>query len=267
MIFRQVGTVVVVACVVVLLGLVAIGTGRGLAAVLAVLAGLFGIALARVADLYEPTMESVTAAAEHALAFLPGLLVVYFSFNGGGYFAGAVAFAAVVLALVLALRMWFGSEPLAGFGPLAVCSAGALFLYCLWTALSGFWSHAPGRALVETDRALLYLLALLLFASVTRTTGRIRTIVRGVAAGAVIVCVVGLITRVAPDVWPIAPDLQQGRLAYPLTYWNAFGLLAAIGFLLSTHLTCSEREPRLVRVAAACAMPVLGASLYFTFSR
>jgi hypothetical protein len=267
MTLRRAGSAIVVVLAALVLALVAIGTGRGLAAALAGLAALFGLALALVADRYESTLEAVSDVGEHGVAFVPGLLVVFFSFNGGGYFAGPVAFAAVVLALVLALRMSLASEPLAGYGPLAVLSAGALLLFGLWTALSGTWSHAPGRALIEADRVLLYLLALLLFASVTRSTDRMRLIVRGVAAGAVIVCVVGLITRVAPDVWPIAPDLQQGRLSYPLTYWNAFGLLAAIGLLLCTHLTCSEREPRLVRVASAAAIPVLGAALYFTFSR
>src|SRR5439155_15211276 len=91
--------------------------------------------------------------------------------------------------------------------------------------------------------------------------------VGGLAAGAVVVCLVGLITRTMPDVWPIAPDLQQGRLGYPLTYWNAFGLLAALGLVLCLHLACSEREPRVVRVIGAGVTPILGAALFFTFSR
>src|SRR6266550_3634145 len=65
----------------------------------------------------------------------------------------------------------------------------------------------------------LVLAALVLFASFARSTERIRLMVGGLAAGAVVVCLVGLITRTMPDVWPIAPDLQQGRLGYPLTYW------------------------------------------------
>jgi hypothetical protein len=267
MTLRHVGTVVVVALSALVLAFVAIGTGRGLAAALAALAALFGLALAAVGPRYETTMDALADAGSKALALAPALLIVFFGFNGGGYFPGPVAFAAVVLALVLALRFWLASDPLAGFGPLAAIAAGALFMYTIWTALSGAWSDAPGRALLETDRALLYLLALLLFASFSRSTDRTRTIVRATAAGALLVCTVGLITRVAPDVWPIAPDLQQGRLSYPLTYWNAFGLLAGLGMLLCTHLTCSEREPPALRVAAAAAVPLLGASIYFTFSR
>ena len=267
MTLRRLGTVLVLALAVAVLGLVAAGTGRALAGGLAALAAVFGLALAAHADRYDSTMDMVSRGGEWALALAPGLLIVYFGFNGGGYFPGADAFAAVVLAIVLALRMWLAPEPFAGYGPLAAVAAGVLLLFGLWTLLSGTWSHAPGRALVEADRVLLYLLALLLFASATRSTDRMRLIVRSIVAGAVIVCGIGLITRVAPDVWPIRPDIQQGRLSYPLTYWNAFGLLAAIGLVLSAHLTCSEREPRLVRIAGAAAMPVLAAALFFTFSR
>jgi hypothetical protein len=267
MTLRRLGTLLVLVLAAVLLSLVAIGTGRALAAVLAAIAVGFGLALASQADRYGSVMDAVADAGEWALALAPGLLVAYFSFNGGGYFPGAQAFVALVLAIALALRFWLASEPLAGYGPLAVVTAGMLALYGLWTMLSAAWSHAPGRALLELDRVLLYLLAMLVFASVTRTTDRMRLMVRGIAGAALLVCLVGLITRVAPDVWPIAADVQRGRLGYPLTYWNAFGLLAALGFVLCTHLASSEQEPPLVRVLGAAAMPVLGAALFFTFSR
>jgi hypothetical protein len=250
-----------------MLGLVAIGTGRALAAVLAAMAVVFALALASQAARYESVMDAAADAAEWALALAPGLMIVFFAFNGGGYFAGSQAFVALVLALALALRMWFASEPLAGLGALPAVAAGLLALYGAWTALSASWSHAPGRAVVELDRVVLYLLALVLFASFSRSTDRIRMMIRGIAAAAVLVCAIGLITRVAPDVWPIAPDIQRGRLSYPLTYWNALGLLAALGLVLCTHLACSEREPRIVRVIGAAAMPVLGSALFFTFSR
>ena len=260
-------TLLVLALAAALLSFVAIGTGRTVAAVLAFVAVGFGLALALQAHLYESVMDAVADAGEWVLALGPGLLIAYFGFNGGGYFPGSEAFVALVLAIVLALRVWLASEPFAGFGPLAAIAAGLLAIYGVWTALSAAWSHAPGRALLEFDRVLLYLLALLVFASFARNTDRIRLMVRGAAGGALIVCVIGLITRVLPDVWPIAPDIQQGRLSYPLTYWNALGLLGALGLVFATHLASSEREPRVVRVIGAAAMPVLGTAIFFTFSR
>ena len=45
------------------------------------------------------------------------------------------------------------------------------------------------------------------------------------------------------------------------------GVFTALGVILATHLTASEREPAWVRVAAAVALPVVAVTLYFSFSR
>ena len=45
------------------------------------------------------------------------------------------------------------------------------------------------------------------------------------------------------------------------------GMFCALGVILATHFTASEREPAWVRVAAAVALPVVAVTLYFTFSR
>ena len=64
-----------------------------------------------------------------------------------------------------------------------------------------------------------------------------------------------------------SPNLANERLSYPLTYWNALGILATLGLLLALHSACSEREPRAFRIAGAAAAPVVGATLVLTFSR
>ena len=205
--------------------------------------------------------------ANWALLFLPGGLTIYLSFNSGGFFPDAQAFAALVLAVVLGLRIALAEAPFAGFGkPLAVAAAG-LGLYALWSLLSAVWSDAPGRALLEFNRALLYLLALVLFGSLPRTATGFRWMLRGLALSIVVVCVCGLVTRVLPDVWPISDTIADDRLSYPLTYWNALGLLAAVGTILCFHFTCSRSEPGAVRVLGAAAVPVLVTTLFFTFSR
>src|SRR6185437_2630875 len=145
-------------------------------------------------------------------------------------------------------------------------AAVALFaLYAGWVFLSQAWSHAPGRAYTETSRALLYLLVLVLFASLASTSERLRWLVRVVVAAITVVCVCGLITRVLPHVWPITPNIVNNRLGYPITYWNTLGLLGAFGCVLALHLTCSLPVP--VRLAAAAVIPVLATTVLFTFSR
>jgi hypothetical protein len=68
-------------------------------------------------------------------------------------------------------------------------------------------------------------------------------------------------------VWHTAPDVSNQRLSYPVTYWNTLGLLATVGIVLAFHLTCSLAERRFVRVLAAAVVPLLAATLFFTFSR
>ena len=154
-------------------------------------------------------MDAAGRLASWALLLLPGGLTIYLSFNGGGFFPNTQAFAALVLAAALGLRIAFAEAPFAGFSkPLAV-AAGGLALYALWTLLSATWSDSTARALLEFNRALLYLLALVLFGSLPRTATNFRWMLRGLALGIVVVCVCGLITRVLPDVWPISETTRR----------------------------------------------------------
>ena len=174
-------------------------------------------------------------AASVGLALLPGALIVYFSFEAGGYFAGSVGFAALLITQLLVVRVLFAERPFAGMTWRHAAVVAIFATYAAWTLASALWSHALGRALVEFDRALLYLLLLLLFGSVPRRTWRMPLMLRGLAIGSLAVCTVSLVTRVLPHLWPVAAGVANNRLSYPLTYWNALGMLAALSFL-----SCSE---------------------------
>jgi hypothetical protein len=202
-----------------------------------------------------------------ALMLLPGALVVFMGFNAGGYFPAAPAVAAIVLAQILLARIMLSRNPFDGLAPATFVAIGALSLYAALTLASALWSHSSGRALIEFDRACLYLLVLILFGTVRASASNMRWLIRGLALGASIVCLAGLISRVAPDVWHTAPDVANERLSYPVTYWNALGLLAALGIVFTLHLTCTLGERRSVRVLAAAVLPLLAATLFFTFSR
>jgi O-antigen ligase/polysaccharide polymerase Wzy-like membrane protein len=215
----------------------------------------------------ECVVELTHRAGGAAFLALPGALVVFLGFNGGGFFPDTVAVVTVVLVLALAARIIAVDRPFAGFSPVLAVAAVALALYGLWTLLSATWSDSTWRAMIEFDRVLLYLFALLLFGSVPRRSTRIRWMTRGLAVGILIVCSIGLTTRLLPDVWPIAPSLAENRLSYPITYWNSLGLLAALGVILCFYIASSRGEPRLARVLGAGAVPILATTLYFTFSR
>jgi hypothetical protein len=210
---------------------------------------------------------SLSEAGFIALMLLPGALVVFLAFNAGGYFPGTPAVAALVLTQILLVRILQARHPFAGLSPIALVAITALAAYAALTLASGIWSHAMARALIEFDRAWLYLLVLVLFASVPASAANLRWLIRGLVLGISIVCVCALLTRLLPNVWHTAPGVANQRLSYPVTYWNTLGLLAALGIVLGAQLTCSLGERRAVRVAAAGVLPLLAATLFFTFSR
>lgn len=212
-------------------------------------------------------MSRARAAPGYALLLLPGALTAYLGFHAGGFFPDGTAAATIVVCLALVLRATLAERPAAGLGALGVLALGLLGAFAGWTLLSGAWSDATGRALIEFDRALLYLLACALFATLPRSAVGLRVMLWGLAAAATVICLVGLVSRVLPDLLPTAPNVSNERLAYPVTYWNALGMLAALGVLACFHITASEREPRVARVLAAAAIPGISVTLYFTFSR
>jgi hypothetical protein len=193
--------------------------------------------------------------------------VVYLSFNAGGFFPGATAIATVSFCLALAAGILLVKRPFEGVTPALGIALALLGGFAAWTLASGAWSEAEGRALVEFDRALFYLLALVFFGLFVRAENRLEWGLRGFVVAAVAVCTVGWITRVAADVWPIAANIHPERLSFPLTYWNSLGLLAMLAILACLYLSSGERQSRLWRVGAAAAIPLLASTLLLTFSR
>ena len=201
------------------------------------------------------------------MALLPGALTVFLAFRSGGFFTETPALVAVVLIVALLCLIMLASHPREGLSPPLLVVAGALALFAIWTLASGGWSDAPGRALIEFDRALVYVLALLVFGLLGADPKYLRWMVRGIGIAALTVCAISLTTRLLPDVWPITYQGLGVGLSYPVTYANTLGLLAAVGLIISFGLTASEHEPRSVRVVAAAAMPVFGSVLVLVLSR
>jgi hypothetical protein len=197
----------------------------------------------------------------------PAAVTAYLAFRSGGFFAGAPAIVAVVLGVALTLRLVLAEEPFEGFGPALVCAAVALGCFAIWTLVSSLWSHAPAQAMIEFDRVLMYWLALVLFGSIGWTRERFVWALRILAATMTFVAIMALITRVTPGIHSIPVSLENYRLSYPLTYWNALGLFVAVATLLCAGLATRSEENPIAQSLAAAAIPILVATLYFTFSR
>jgi uncharacterized membrane protein YidH (DUF202 family) len=188
------------------------------------------------------------------------------AFFAGGYFdaprawAGLVAWALVLIGVTL--------EPRPPRTPGTWLAIGGLFAFGAFTLLSMLWAPIVGNAYHAGQIVFLYLGGLLAAALLLRGLTAQRAVEPALAAGTLIVIGYGVSERLLPGLLHFARSASaQGRLEQPLTYWNAMGALAALGFVLSARLSGdSERSP-VLRGAAAAASAPLGLGLYLSFSR
>ncbi len=193
--------------------------------------------------------------------------MLYLGFNAGGYFADTTGWATAAMAVFLAARFAVSGRVLAAPSRSLVLTAGLLALFGLWTVLSGSWSGNHGRALLEFDRTLLYLLVLIAFGSIEQPRLALRFIPFGFAFAAVVLCGAGLATKALPDAWPFSQPEPSSRLGFPVTYSNGLGILAALGIIVCLHIASWEEERSIIRMIGAAAIPLLAATLVLTFSR
>ena len=148
--------------------------------------------------------------------------------------------------------------------------AGALALFAVWTLLSGGWSDAPARALVEFDRAALVPADAGLHRPARARPGATsRRCCGGWRWRSPAICAVA-----AADPAAAGRRSRPGRASTPSgsrsrsptgTRWGCSRRSACV----LTHAPDGERSASRagVRVAAAAALPVVAVTLYLTFSR
>jgi len=205
----------------------------------------------------------VLAVVATALIGLPTVL----AFLSGGFFEKPRLVAAAVtwvLVLVVALA---SPRPLPTSTPARVALLGLLLL-CIWTAASISWAPLAGRAQEDLQRLVLYLGFAIAAIAVLREPSVRRWVEPASALGAFLVIGYGLSERLLPRAIHLdASSTATGRLEQPLTYWNAYGLLAALGAVLALRVAGDPSRPRALRAGAAFIAVPLGLGLYLTFAR
>jgi O-antigen ligase len=141
----------------------------------------------------------------------------------------------------------------------------AFGLLTVWMLLSATWSDNPTAALLEAERALVYVAGLGALLLVSRR-GAIGSLLAGVLVAVTVATAYGLIGRLFPSIHAVGGLADTGRLAEPVGYWNGLGILAAMGAIVALGIAAHARALA-ARIAAACTLPVIVAALYFTFSR
>jgi hypothetical protein len=191
------------------------------------------------------------------------LLVVAIGESFGGYFPTAWGWCVLAIGWVAGLALAVGDRVAIGRLERAfLCSVGAVIG---WMALSIAWSIDVENSVLEVERGLIYVVATL--ACVLLVRGRsFARLLAGLTAGIVWISIQALEARLFAGSGTGSTQVALGRLAGPIGYFNALGVLAAMGALLALGCAVHGRSIA-ARVAAACALPVLLTTTYFTFSR
>ncbi|HEY5396042.1 MAG TPA: O-antigen ligase family protein [Trebonia sp.] len=207
--------------------------------------------------------RAVLCAAGAALLAGPTVL----AFFAGGYFSEPALWAGLAAWLVVLVAAVAdpGGRPAGRAVWLAIAGLGLL---AGWTLASTAWAPIKGDAYQAGQQALLYAGALIGAALLLRSRAAARWVEPVLTAGAVIVIGYGLSERLLPGLLHFARSVSaEGRLEQPLTYWNAMGELAAIGFVLCARMMGDTTRPRVARALAAAGAGPLGLGLYLSFSR
>lgn len=231
----------------------------------------------RRASLPLPRPGSLAVAGRVSLRTWPSVLagvtalgiVVGTAWNVGGYFppaylaAGVVAYA--VLAVVLVLR-----PPHYSVSTHALVALAALALFAVWTGLSARWSPAPSTAMLEMQRNLAYV-GIFGLAIVAAGSGRLtRQLLWATMLTMLGIVVAGLLSRLYPHLIhdPIATQgADEYRLGYPFGYWNAYGVIAAMGAVLALGLAADPRSAVVLRALAAGSSVTMATAMYLSLSR
>jgi hypothetical protein len=189
------------------------------------------------------------------------------AFFSGGYgvksqqLGAAVAF--FVLGVLVATAPW---PPIRGRAALVAVTA--LAALALWTGVSIAWAPVRDLAADETAQLTLYSAVFAAALVVMRDPTVRRWTAPALLAGVLVVAIYALAGRLLPDLVAVAFTARAGsRIQQPITYWNALGLLMALGILLGAAVAAGDDRDRRLRAAACAAAVPCALVLYLTFSR
>ncbi len=189
------------------------------------------------------------------------------AFFSGGYGVKAQLLGCAVSLTVAGVLAVTAPWPLVR-APGALVACGALAGLALWSGISIEWARIRDLAANETAQLVLYA-SVFAAAAVVMRDRRVRALLVPVLlAGVLVVTLYSLAGRLLPDLVPTALSMRAGsRIQQPLTYWNALGLLMALGVLLGVALAAERRHQAALRAAACAATVPCSVVLYLTFSR
>ena len=155
-------------------------------------------------------------------------------FRHGAY--APVDWLLLMVAVALLAAVVFAWGPSVGLSSMQRILLGLLGLQAVWTAASMLWAGSVSNAWQETNRTLFYLLAIGLVVAAVRWNGpRTLTWLAGGLVAVAGVVAVAILLRLGLAADPLRL-FANGRLNYPVSYWNGLAALLMIGFWLALGL-------------------------------
>lgn len=187
-------------------------------------------------------------------------------FANGAYFTDAMTLCivgawAIFLFLVLTAR----DEIIHGWTGSQIVLLGLAAASWLWVGLSMRWSIAADQTWIDFNRTGGYfaIFAIGILIGGFRLPRRLAPVL--LLAVTTAAAMYGLGAKALPSV--VENTEVMGRLAIPIGYVNAMGLLMAMGYVLSIYLTAAKDFYWIVRLPSAIASPLLLVGIFFTVSR
>lgn len=211
------------------------------------------------------TGERVRSHGTLSLGLAAGLIAVAVAASGGTDLGTNTAVQAGLLVVAAGLLAWL--LVIGGFGPARGWVAVLLFVALAGlTYASLIWSVDPGTSWLEANRTLSYLAAFAGAVALARLApGHWRGLVGALALTSLIVCGYSLLAKILPASLDRGDPL--GRLNVPLGYWNAVGLMAALGIPPWLWLGAQAGSSRWIRSLAPAALALLITVLLMSYSR
>jgi O-antigen ligase len=211
------------------------------------------------ADLRRPRFDAGRVGVGLGLAL--GLALI--AFSSGGYFPTGWAWGALVSLVVVAALLVLGTALLPS--SLGLVSLGGLAGFGVWTWLALLWSDDAAATTLEGQRVLLYVSAFAALLVVVRRA-TVPLVLAATFTAIFLASGYGLLTRLFPERLGVYDPVAAYRLEEPLTYWNALGVFAVMGALLGLGFA-TRAQTLAARALSAATLPLLFATVYFTFSR
>ena len=229
-----------------------------------------GSALAAGADYRGASARNVAARQGHdrVVGFLVGAAAPFaLAVQGGGYDIVAYEFTGLAIWWLIAAGLLLGLLPRAHPPRTMRLPLIGFIALAAWTAASILWTASEEASFAELARLLAYAgIATIAIATLHRDNWRAAA--AGLTTAAIAVSLLALASRLDPAAFAgtSAQVVIQGRLSYPLGYWNALGAWSVMAVALALGWSAHGATLRARRLALA-TVPALALTIYLTYSR